>query len=86
MSPPRRDRLHEIQASPALSRSLGSAGNSIRMVTLAGLSWPERQEPLDEGYADKPGKQEAMTQLHPGEVITSMADLVLSLRAHPVVE
>ena len=35
------------------------------------------------GYADKPGKQEAMTQLQAGAVITSMSDLALSLRAHP---
>jgi phosphoglycolate phosphatase len=34
------------------------------------------------GYANKPGKQERMTQLQAGAVITSMADLALSLRAH----
>ena len=35
------------------------------------------------GYANKPGKRERMTQLHTGAVITSMADLALSLRAYP---
>jgi HAD superfamily hydrolase (TIGR01549 family) len=34
------------------------------------------------GYANKPGKRERMTQLEAGAVITSMADLALSLRAH----
>jgi phosphoglycolate phosphatase len=33
------------------------------------------------GYANKPGKQERMTELEAGAVITSMADLALSLRA-----
>jgi HAD superfamily hydrolase (TIGR01549 family) len=36
------------------------------------------------GYANKPGKRERMSQLQAGAVITSMADLALSLRAHPV--
>jgi beta-phosphoglucomutase-like phosphatase (HAD superfamily) len=35
------------------------------------------------GYANKPGKLERMMQLQAGAVITSMADLALSLRAHP---
>jgi phosphoglycolate phosphatase len=34
------------------------------------------------GYANKPGKRERMTELRAGAVITSMADLALSLRAH----
>lgn len=34
------------------------------------------------GYANKPGKLDRMTQLGAGAVITSMADLALSLRAH----
>jgi phosphoglycolate phosphatase len=36
------------------------------------------------GYANKPGKQKRMIQLQVGAVITSMADLALSVRAHPV--
>jgi phosphoglycolate phosphatase len=35
------------------------------------------------GYANKPGKRERMAQLRAGAVISSMADLALSLRAHP---
>jgi phosphoglycolate phosphatase len=35
------------------------------------------------GYANKPGKRERMAELRAGAVITSMADLALSLRAHP---
>jgi phosphoglycolate phosphatase len=35
------------------------------------------------GYANKPGKRERMIELRAGAVITSMADLALSLRAHP---
>jgi HAD superfamily hydrolase (TIGR01549 family) len=35
------------------------------------------------GYANKPGKRERMTELRAGAVISSMADLALSLRAHP---
>ncbi len=34
------------------------------------------------GYANKPGKREYMIQLRAGAVISSMADLALSLRAH----
>ena len=34
------------------------------------------------GYANKAGKREAMTDLHAGAVIASMADLALSLRAN----
>jgi phosphoglycolate phosphatase-like HAD superfamily hydrolase len=33
------------------------------------------------GYVNKPGKRERMTQLRAGAVITSMADLALSIRA-----
>ena len=36
------------------------------------------------GYANQPGKHERMNELQAGAVITSMADLALSLRAHPL--
>ena len=35
------------------------------------------------GYANKPGKRERMTALRAGAIVTSMADLALSLRAYP---
>jgi phosphoglycolate phosphatase len=36
------------------------------------------------GYANKPGKAEALTNAHAGAVITSLAPLALALRAHPL--
>lgn len=38
------------------------------------------------GYANKPGKRERMARLQAGTVIASMAELALSLRAHPIAD
>jgi phosphoglycolate phosphatase len=57
--------------------------------TLVGDSYTDieaahRAEVAIIGYANKLGKRERMAELDAGAVITSMADLALSLRAHAV--
>jgi phosphoglycolate phosphatase len=67
--------LQKLAADPAATALVGDSLTDIEAAHRAGIA--------SIGYADKPGKQEAMTQLHAGAVITSMSDLALSLRARP---
>ena len=65
-----------LNADPAASTLVGDSFTDIEAAHRAGVA--------SIGYANKPGKRERMMQLQAGAVITSMADLALSLRAHPV--
>ena len=64
-----------LDAHPAESALVGDS--------LTDIEAAQRASVASIGYANKLGKLECMTQLRAGAVITSMADLVLSLRAHP---
>ena len=64
-----------LAADPAESALVGDSLTDIEAAHRAGV--------VSIGYANKPGKRERMTQLQAGAVITSMADLALSLRARP---
>jgi beta-phosphoglucomutase-like phosphatase (HAD superfamily) len=64
-----------LDADPAAATLVGDSFTDIEAAHSAGVA--------SIGYANKPGKQERMTELRAGAVITSMADLALSLRAHP---
>ena len=66
--------VHGLDADPAASTLVGDSFTDIEAAHGAGVA--------SIGYANKPGKRERMTQLQAGAVITSMADLALSLRAH----
>jgi HAD superfamily hydrolase (TIGR01662 family) len=63
-----------LDADPAESALVGDSLTDIEAAHGAGVA--------SIGYANKPGKRERMTGLQAGSVITSMADLALSLRAH----
>ena len=63
-----------LDANPAESALVGDSLTDIEAAHSAGVA--------SIGYADKSGKLERMKQLRAGAVITSMADLALSLRAH----
>ena len=65
-----------LDANPATTVLVGDSFTDIEASQRAGVA--------SVGYANKPGKRERMTKLQAGAVITSMADLALSLRAHPV--
>jgi HAD superfamily hydrolase (TIGR01549 family) len=65
-----------LDADHAASVLVGDSLTDIKAAHSAGVA--------SIGYANRPGKHEHMAQLHAGAVITSMADLALSLRAHPV--
>jgi phosphoglycolate phosphatase len=65
-----------LDADPAATTLVGDSFTDIEAAHSAGVA--------SIGYANKPGKRERMTQLQAGAVITSMADLALSLRAHRV--
>jgi beta-phosphoglucomutase-like phosphatase (HAD superfamily) len=67
-----------LDAAPARSALVGDSFTDIEAAHSAGVA--------SIGYANKPGKRARMTELEAGAVITSMADLVLSLRAHPSLE
>lgn len=67
--------IHGLDADPAESALVGDSFTDIEAAHSAGVA--------SIGYANKPGKLEHMIQLQAGAIITSMADLVLSLRAHP---
>jgi phosphoglycolate phosphatase len=67
--------VQKLAADPTATALVGDSLTDIEAAHRAGI-----------GYANKPGKQEAMTQLNAGAVITSMSDLALSLRTHPVPE
>lgn len=63
-----------LDADPAASALVGDSLTDIEAAHHAGVA--------SIGYANKPGKRERMTELRAGAVMTSMADLALSLRAH----
>jgi phosphoglycolate phosphatase len=65
-----------LDANPATSTLVGDSFTDIEAAHRANVA--------SIGYANKPGKREVMIQLLTGAVITSMADLALSLRAHPI--
>jgi phosphoglycolate phosphatase len=67
-----------LDADPAATALVGDSFTDIEAAQRAGVA--------SIGYADKPGKRERMTELQAGAVITSMADLALSLRAHRVID
>jgi phosphoglycolate phosphatase len=67
-----------LDAISAESVLVGDSLNDIEASTHAGVA--------SIGYANKPGKLEAMTEAMAGAVITSMADLALTLRARPLPE
>jgi len=64
-----------LDADPAATTLVGDSFTDIEAAHSAKVA--------SIGYANKPGKRESMTQLHAGAVIVSMADLALSIRAHP---
>jgi HAD superfamily hydrolase (TIGR01662 family) len=68
--------VEKLAADPAATALVGDSLTDIEAAHRAGIA--------SIGYANKPGKHEAMTELQAGAVITSMSDLALSLRAHPV--
>jgi HAD superfamily hydrolase (TIGR01549 family) len=68
--------IRGLDANPADSALVGDSLTDIEAAHSAGVT--------SIGYANKPGKREQMTELRAGAVITSMADLALALRAHPI--
>jgi phosphoglycolate phosphatase len=68
--------IQKLAADPAATALVGDSLTDIEAAHTAGIA--------SIGYANKPGKREAMTEINAGAVIGSMADLALSLRAHPV--
>jgi phosphoglycolate phosphatase len=62
-----------LNADPAASTLVGDSLTDIEAAHSAGIA--------SIGYANQPGKRENMTQAQAEAVITSMADLALSLRA-----
>jgi phosphoglycolate phosphatase len=65
-----------LDADPVATVLVGDSFTDIEAAHSAGVA--------SIGYANKPGKLERMMELQAGAVITSMADLALSVRAHPV--
>jgi phosphoglycolate phosphatase-like HAD superfamily hydrolase len=68
--------ISELNGDPAMSVLVGDSLTDIEAAHRAGIA--------SIGYANKPGKRERMIQAGAGAVITSMADLTLSLRARPL--
>jgi phosphoglycolate phosphatase len=68
--------VRDLDATAAASTLVGDSFTDIEAAHHAGVA--------SIGYANQPGKRARMTELQAGAVITSMADLALSLRAHPV--
>jgi HAD superfamily hydrolase (TIGR01549 family) len=66
--------IRGLDANPAMTTLVGDSFTDIEAAHRAGVA--------SVGYANRPGKRERMTELEAGAVITSMADLALSLRAH----
>jgi phosphoglycolate phosphatase len=64
-----------LDGDPSATALVGDSFTDIEAAHSAGVS--------SIGYANKPGKRERMAELRAGAVIASMADLALSLRAHP---
>jgi phosphoglycolate phosphatase len=69
--------VEKLAAGPAATTLVGDSLTDIEAAHSAGIG--------SIGYANKPGKREAMTEINVGAVIGSMSDLALSLRAHPTV-
>lgn len=67
-----------LDANPAETSLVGDSVTDIEGAQRAGVG--------SIGYANKPAKYERMTKAGAGAVITSMADLVLWLRARPLPE
>lgn len=67
--------LNGLHADPATSALVGDSLTDIEAARRAAVT--------SIGYANKAGKHEFMTQARAGAVISSMADLTLSLRAYP---
>jgi phosphoglycolate phosphatase len=65
--------VQKLAADPVATALVGDSLTDIEAAHRAGIA--------SIGYANKPGKQEAMTRLQAGAVITSMSDLALSIRA-----
>jgi phosphoglycolate phosphatase len=70
--------VQKLAADPAATALVGDSLTDIEAAHSAGIA--------SIGYANKPGKREAMTDLNAGAVIGSMSDLALSLRAHRLKE
>jgi HAD superfamily hydrolase (TIGR01549 family) len=68
--------VRDLDADPTESALVGDSFTDIEAA--------HRADVASIGYANRPGKLERMKQLQAGAVITSMADLALSLRAHPL--
>lgn len=68
--------IFALDANPTESALVGDSFTDIEASHSAGVA--------SIGYANRPGKRERMTELRAGAVITSMADLALSLRAYRV--
>jgi HAD superfamily hydrolase (TIGR01662 family) len=66
--------VHRLAADPAASALVGDSITDIEAAHLAGVS--------SIGYANIPEKPEQMIEVRAGAVVTSMADVALSLRAH----
>lgn len=66
--------VRSLDAQPAAAALVGDSYIDIEAAHSAGVA--------SIGYANQPGKREQMVHLPAGTVITSMADLALSLRAH----
>jgi len=64
-----------LDADPAATALVGDSFTDIEAAYRARVA--------SIGYANKPGKRHRMTELQAGAVVTSMADVALSLRAHP---
>jgi phosphoglycolate phosphatase len=64
-----------LDAEPTAVSLVGDSFTDIEAAHLADVA--------SIGYANKSGKRERMAELRAGAVINSMADLALSLRAHP---
>jgi phosphoglycolate phosphatase len=67
-----------LETSPADCLLITSSPTDIKAAQAAGVP--------SIGYANKLGKREGMTEINAGAVIGSIADLALSLRAHPLQE
>jgi phosphoglycolate phosphatase len=65
-----------LDADPAATTLVGDSFTDIEAAHSAGVA--------SIGYANKSGKRERMKELRAGAVITSMADLALSVRAQPL--
>jgi phosphoglycolate phosphatase len=66
--------IRDLGANRATTALVGDSYTDIEAAHVAGVA--------SIGYANKPGKRERMARIQAGAVITSMAHLALSLRAH----